>query len=34
MNEHHALPASRLQDWLLGARERTLELVSDLTDDS
>ncbi|MBI3918775.1 MAG: ergothioneine biosynthesis protein EgtB [Betaproteobacteria bacterium] len=33
MNEHHAPPASRLHAWLLDARERTLELVADLTDD-
>jgi len=35
MNEHeqYALPASQLLKWVHDARERTLELVSDLTDE-
>ncbi|MBI2509198.1 MAG: DinB family protein, partial [Betaproteobacteria bacterium] len=32
MNEQYALPASQLLEWVHDARERTLELVSDLTD--
>lgn len=31
MNEQYALPASKLLEWVHDARERTLELVSDLT---
>lgn len=33
MNEQHALPASQLFEWVHDARERTLELISDLTDE-
>lgn len=33
MNEQYALPASQLLKWGHDARERTLELVSDLTDE-
>jgi len=33
MNEQYALPASQLLKWVHDARERTLELVSDLTDE-
>lgn len=33
MNEQYALPASKLLEWVHDARERTLALVSDLTDE-
>lgn len=33
MNEQYALPASKLLEWVHDAREHTLELVSDLTDE-
>ncbi|MBI2294504.1 MAG: ergothioneine biosynthesis protein EgtB [Betaproteobacteria bacterium] len=33
MNEQYTLPASTLFEWVHDARERTLELVSDLTDE-